>query len=363
MTLAMEKVAGLLGESPAAERIRQFAAEAASTDLPVLLQGETGTGKSFLAQVIHQQSRRACGPFVPVDLATIPRELLPAELFGCTKGAFTGAEAKPGLVRAAASGTLFLDEIGNAPQEVQACLLQLLDGKTVRALGSERLDRVDCRFMAATKENLKAQVAHGRFRNDLFFRLRGHVLTLPPLRERGDDVLLVARQWLAQMSGDNLRLSPSAARLMRDHSWPGNFRELRHRLEVAVRRCQNGVIEPEDLGLPGTDPGLPLPAPHPAERATQSSPEALVDQLVAAILAGRVGLPHILEQLERKTMSLAIQQTESLRAAARRLQLPYSTVQTKLERLAQSTHETRDERRVVISSRSHTFGRTGKAQA
>ncbi|GBC79811.1 Nitrogen assimilation regulatory protein [bacterium HR09] len=189
-------------------------ADAAITHLPVLLLGETSTGKTFLARLIHNRSLRAQGPFVQVDLGTIPPSLVHSELFGCKKGAFTGAQEHQGLVRAAHGGTLFLDEIGDVPLDVQACLLQLLEAKTVRALGSQRFDRVDCRFIAATRADLKAKVAEGDFRQDLYFRLRGHVLFLPPLRERGEDMLIVARQWLEKMTGKQIALSSEAEKLM-----------------------------------------------------------------------------------------------------------------------------------------------------
>ena len=330
----MEADFEILGTSQEAAKVRAFVADAVKTHLPVLLLGETGTGKTFVAQCIHRRSLRAQGPFVAVDLGTIPSPLIHSELFGCKKGAFTGAEERKGLVRTAHGGTLFLDEIGDAPLEVQACLLQLVDQRRVRALGGERFESVDCRIMAATKADLKAKVVEGSFREDLLYRLRGHVLRLPPLRQRGEDVLIVARRWLAAQSAGHVRLSPQAARLMLQHAWPGNFRELFYRLEAALGKCKDGTIEPDHLGLPATDPGLSFPQAHRAATKTQARVTQLVDQLVAEILAGQTSLPDTLEQLETKAISLAIEKTESLRAAARVLQVPYSSLQTKLAKLA-----------------------------
>lgn len=328
----MDPISEIPGTSEQAAAIRAFVAEAARSEVPVLLVGETGTGKTFLAAVIHAKSRRCPGSFVPVDLATIPASLVQSELFGCRKGAFTGAVERRGLVRAADRGTLFLDEIANVPPEVQACLLQLLDQKTVRAMGGERWERVDCRIIAATHGDLKARIAAGAFREDLYFRLRGQVLRLPPLRERGEDVVIVARRWLAERAGGRMRLSSSAEQHMLEHAWPGNFRELRHRLEVAVSTARGGLIEPELLGLPGSDPGLSL-IPAVVTESPGFAAE-LLERLVAATLAGRVRLSAVLEELERKAIFRAIKEEGSLRAAARRLGLSYSTLQSKLEKLA-----------------------------
>ncbi len=328
----MDTFGDILGTSPEAQKLRRFVEHTAKTDLPVLLLGETGTGKTFLARLIHNQSLRAGGAFVTVDLGTIPSSLVHSELFGCKKGAFTGAQEHQGLVRAANGGTLFLDEIGDVPLDVQACLLQLLDHKTVRALGCERFDRVDCRFIAATRADLKAKVAKGDFREDLYFRLRGHVLFLPPLRERGEDVLIVARQWLENMTGKQIALSLEAEKLMLQHPWPGNFRELRHRLEAAVRQCKSGIVEAHHLGLPATDPGLTIRKEKHAPAKGNLSPAELVDRLVAEMLAGKASLPKTLEELERKAIFLAMDKTGSLRAAARVLGLSHSTLKCKLEK-------------------------------
>lgn len=322
----------ILGTSEHAQHIREFVGLAAKDHVPVLLLGETGTGKSFLARLIHEKSPRSSGPFVSVDLGTFPASIAHSELFGCRKGAFTGAEERRGLVRASHGGTLFLDEIANAPLDVQACLLQLLDEKTVRALGSERFDFVDCRFIAATRADLKSKIADGCFREDLFFRLRGHVLRLPPLAERGEDVLVVARHWLQKTTRGKVHLSSDAEELMLRHPWPGNFRELFYRLQASLSTCKNGIIEPDHLGLPATDPGFSAAKAHKPQATNHSSVGELVDQLVAEVLAGKAPLAQILEQLESKAVFLAIEQTASLRAAARVLQIPYSSLQAKLKK-------------------------------
>lgn len=310
-----------IGTSPQAIALREKILATAQCELPVLLLGETGTGKSFVAELIHRRSARASGPFVPVDVGTIPPSLVHAELFGCRKGAYTGAqEPRAGLVRTAHGGTLFLDEIANINHEVQACLLQFLDRGVVRPLGGEKPVPVDCRIIAATKEKLEGLVHKGAFREDLFWRLRGQKIVLPPLRERGEDVLAIARGWLAAWGLDGLALDPDLEREMLLHTWPGNLRELRHRLQLAVARRQSGALTVHDLGLPATDAAERL-------RGLPSGSE----ELLRHVLSGTFSLEKAIALVEREALARALTQTQgNLRRAAALLGIRYSSLRSKL---------------------------------
>ncbi|HMU99804.1 MAG TPA: sigma-54 dependent transcriptional regulator [Rhodocyclaceae bacterium] len=248
-------VAALIGNSPPMQRlkstlVRILEAEAAlGDDEPpaVLISGETGTGKELVARALHQDGPRRRGPFIELNCGSIPPALLEAELFGHERGAFTDArERKLGLVEAADGGTLFLDEIGDMEPALQVKLLKLLEEKTVRRLGSIRDQRVNVRIVAATHQPLEKLVGEGRFRSDLYFRLRIVELSVPPLRERGDDILLLARHFLALHSARyrkaGLAFSPDAERALRAYAWPGNVRELRNALEQATLLADGPVI-------------------------------------------------------------------------------------------------------------------------
>jgi DNA-binding NtrC family response regulator len=312
-----------IGTSPQALDVRERILGAAQCELPVLLLGETGTGKSFVAELIHCRSQRATGPFIPVDVGTIPPPLVHAELFGYRKGAYTGAqEPHAGLVRTANRGTLFLDEIANINPEVQACLLQFLDRGLVRPLGGDSSVAVDCRIIAATKENLEELVHRGAFREDLFWRLRGLKIVLPPLRERANDVLVIARRWLAAWGFDRVKLSEELQREMLVHPWPGNLRELRHRLRLAVARIPSGVLEVHDLGLPATD----------AAARVRGLPRGS-EELVRQVLSGALPLERALAIVEREALARALSQTGgNLRRAAALLGIRHSSLRSKLSK-------------------------------
>jgi DNA-binding NtrC family response regulator len=246
----------LIGTSPAMlalkQKLRQLIdAERGIREGPapaVLINGETGTGKELVARALHFDGARHSHPFVELNCASIPANLLEAELFGYERGAFTDArQRKPGLVEAADHGTLFLDEIGEVDIAVQAKLLKLLEDRTVRRLGGLREQSVDVRFIAATNRDLEKMVREGRFRADLFFRLRIVDIAVPPLRARGDDVLVLARTFLkvhgARYGKPNLKLSESAERALGGYAWPGNVRELRNAVEQAVLLADKDVIE------------------------------------------------------------------------------------------------------------------------
>ena len=222
----------------------------------MLITGETGTGKELIAREIHNRSPRAGKPFITINCGAIPENLLESELFGHVKGAFTGAVAnKQGKFQAADGGTLFLDEIGEMPIELQVKILRALQERVVYRVGDTRPETCDIRILAATNRDLEKEIAAGRFREDLYYRLNVVNVELPPLRERGDDVLVIARYLLSRYSREYdvkvKGLSPNAAVAIRKHAWPGNIRELENRIKKAIVLCESSVIGPDDLGLTG----------------------------------------------------------------------------------------------------------------
>jgi len=242
----------LLGESDALSRVRRTIEEVARTDVTVLIEGESGTGKELAARLIHQRSARADGPFVAVNCAALPESLLEAELFGHVKGAFTGAVAtRLGRFQQADGGTLFLDEIGDLSAKGQGDLLRVLDDGGFRMVGSSELTRANVRVVAATNKNLTEAVAGGRFREDLFYRLQVIPLTLPPLRERPEDLPLLVASFLAHLAARYRRplkrLADDALQFCQRFAWPGNVRQLRNTLERLVLTCPHAVITGNDL--------------------------------------------------------------------------------------------------------------------
>ena len=237
----------LVGQSAAIKRVRDMVADVAPTTVTVLLLGETGTGKELVARAIHEASPRAGQPFVPVNCAAIPETLLEAELFGHTKGAFTGAEqARDGKLVSADRGTLFLDEIGELPMVTQPKLLRFLEDGMVTPLGSDRPQAVDVRFIAATHRDLRQAVDEGSFREDLYYRLHVVPLRLPPLRDRPEDIPLLLHHLLRRLSarhGKTIRaVTPPLEAWLRSQPWKGNVRELENCLERLVVFCRDGVL-------------------------------------------------------------------------------------------------------------------------
>jgi transcriptional regulator with GAF, ATPase, and Fis domain len=237
----------------------------ASTDISVLITGETGTGKELIARELHRRSARAKGPFVVINCGAIPENLLESELFGHVRGAFTGAVAtRLGKFQAADGGTLFLDEIGEMPLMLQVKLLRALQEKAVTKVGDTRNEPVDIRVLAATNKNLDDEIRAGNFREDLYYRLNVVLLHLPPLRERGDDLAVLAKYFLQKYNkeyGAKLRgFSSRALQAMRKYRWPGNIRQLENRLKRAVVLCERSLLSEEDLDikLEDLEPILPL---------------------------------------------------------------------------------------------------------
>jgi len=231
-----------------------FIRKVAATDAPVLLLGESGTGKEMAASAIHRCSSRRDGPFITINCNAIPENLLESELFGHEKGAFTGAHVqRKGLMESAGQGTLFLDEIGELPLPIQVKLLRFLQEQRFQRVGGRQEIQIDTRVIAATNVDLKEAVAKGRFREDLYFRLAVVVIKLPPLRDRGEDVNLLAREFLQQFAVQSekpsLTFAPDALRAIRQHSWTGNVRELQNRIKRAVIMADGKRVTASDLEL------------------------------------------------------------------------------------------------------------------
>ncbi len=242
----------MVGESPALQALLRSARLVAATDATTLILGESGTGKELLARLVHQESRRANGPFVAVNCAALPSDLVESELFGYRRGAFTGAHAdKPGRVRQADGGTLFLDEVAELPMTAQGKLLRFLEDGECQALGSARASGVDVRVVAATNQDLRNRVEVGGFRADLYYRLHVIPLELPPLREREGDVPLLVQRFLAQLSARHGVSPPVLTRALQQrlsqHCWPGNVRELRNLVERCVVLFHGRTVGPDDV--------------------------------------------------------------------------------------------------------------------
>jgi two-component system nitrogen regulation response regulator NtrX len=245
----------IVGESIPIKALRKQIAIVAPTNSRVLIYGESGTGKELVARNIHFMSNRANAPFVEVNCAAIPEELIESELFGHTKGAFTGAsEAKKGKFEFADGGTLFLDEIGDMSIKTQAKVLRVLEEQNFQPIGAPAAVRVDVRVITATNKNLQGEIAAGRFREDLFYRLNVIPFLVPPLRERREDIPILARYFMRVFSAEHGRgpkeFSAEALDMLVDYSWPGNVRELRNEIERLVIMVQDAVIQARDLSLP-----------------------------------------------------------------------------------------------------------------
>jgi DNA-binding NtrC family response regulator len=260
----------IVGRSPRLLQVLDQARRiAVHRDVTVLIGGETGTGKEVLARAIHYQSPRASAPFVEINCAAIPANLLESELFGHEKGSFTGAIAtKPGLFELAEGGTIFLDEVGNLPIDLQPKLLRALESREIRRVGGRESRAVDIRLISASHVDLAAAVRAGEFREDLYYRLHVVSLVLPPLRDRAGDVELLAQTFAVQLSAAYglpvPALTPDVRTALRAHAWPGNIRELRNAIERALVLSPPGVLELHDLlGAPAASAmgGLPFPAP------------------------------------------------------------------------------------------------------
>jgi DNA-binding NtrC family response regulator len=246
--MAAQQFGRMWAQSPAMHGLFDRAKEAAWADAPVIIQGETGTGKELLAEALHTQGSRRAGPYVVVDCAAIPAELIESELFGHVRGAFTGAETdRAGAFEEASSGTVFVDEIGELPLNLQPRLLRVLERQEVRRVGDNRVRPLDVRVVTATHRDLRREVAEGRFRPDLYFRLQVMQLDIPPLRERPEDVRFLASRFLESIPIP-LRVPDRVMEQLIAHSWPGNVRELRNVVEQGAALSDVEFRLPDDFG-------------------------------------------------------------------------------------------------------------------
>ena len=281
--------AALVVRSEAMQRVHALAERAATGTINVLITGETGVGKELLAEIVHRASRRREGPYVCLNCAALSETLLESELFGHERGAFTGAvAAKPGLLETAAGGTLFLDEVGELPMATQAKLLRVLETREVTRLGSVKPRRIDVRFIAATNRDLEAEVARGAFRQDLYFRLNGFSLAIPPLRERVDEIRHLAETFARQICRDLGRappvIPPPILALLEAYAWPGNIRELKNVVERAVLLSAGPTIGREHLPMDKLLPSVVIGATPPPRIDTQKvSPPSERDRIIMAL--------------------------------------------------------------------------------
>ena len=304
------------GDSPALNQLRELITSIAPTDVTTVIHGESGTGKELVARALHDQSRRRQGPFIPVNMAALPKELVESTLFGHEKGAFTGADqVRIGSCEAAEGGSLFLDEIGEMDLEIQAKLLRFLQEREIQRVGSSRTRSVDVRIIAATNRNLREQVDRGRFREDLYYRLQVVPLEVPPLRARREDIPILACRFMERAGaryGKNVAgFTPDALGVLSRHDWPGNIRQLENIVERLVILSRGREIDCQDL---------------PAEirdRSVSASPPTPAGHSGSDILS--------LEEVEKQAILGAIRKANgNVRQAARLLSLGPATVYRKL---------------------------------
>ncbi|MEO0817616.1 MAG: sigma-54 dependent transcriptional regulator [Pseudomonadota bacterium] len=320
----------MIGSSRAMQVVSTLATRFAPSRAPVLITGESGTGKEVCAQWLHQHSPRANGPFVALNCAALPKDLMESEIFGHVRGAFTGAASeRTGAARAADGGTLFLDEVGEMDIALQAKLLRFLQTGEVKRVGSDRTTIVDVRIVCATNRILPQEIAAGTFREDLYYRLNILSLDMPPLRSRGSDVLELAHHFRGQFAREEGRsdggFSPKALEALANHSWPGNVRELQNNIRRAVVLSETGLLTPEDL-FPG---GV-----HPQLAAAQTVRESLQPLAAETPLSRRLLLAVMrpLADIEREVIEAVISGCDgNLRKAADTLQVSPSTLYRKRE--------------------------------
>jgi transcriptional regulator with GAF, ATPase, and Fis domain len=268
--LSDKRFGEIIGACPSMMEVFRKLQKVAATDISVLITGETGTGKELIARELHRRSNRASGPFVTVNCGAIPENLIESEMFGHVKGAFTGAIAsRPGKFQLADGGTLFLDEVGELPAQLQVKLLRALQERVVIRVGDSRPEKCDIRIVAATNRNLDEMIKTGEFREDLYYRLNVVNLWLPPLRERGDDVFIIAKALLSkyaeELNSPVRGFSPQTLTSIRKYAWPGNIRQLENRIKKALVLCDRTLLGPEDLDL-GDDAQAPI---VPLEKAKE----------------------------------------------------------------------------------------------
>ena len=309
----------LLGDSPTMQRVRVTIQKLARSQAPVLLSGESGVGKELAARSIHEQGPRAAGPFVPVNCGAIPTELMESEFFGHRKGSFTGAHGdKDGLIQTANGGTLFLDEIAELPQHMQVKLLRVIQEKTVRPIGGRSEIPIDVRIVSATHKDLSQQVDLGEFRQDLYYRINVIELRMPPLRERREDVLLLAERYLDKLAPEwsisRPKLAAEGLQALQAYDFPGNVRELENILERALALCGGGRITEDDLQI--------------------TPPEIVSREAAPSGSNGKWPLQDYLDRVEKEAILEALEKTRFNRtAAAKLLGITFRALRYRMERL------------------------------
>jgi two-component system response regulator PilR (NtrC family) len=322
----------LLGNSPEIKRLRNQVRKLARSQAPVFISGESGSGKELVARMIHLQGPRREGPFIAVNCGAIPSELMESEFFGHKKGSFTGAtDNKDGLFRSANGGTLFLDEVADLPLAMQVKLLRAIQEKAVRPVGDTKEAAVDIRVLSATHKDLAGLVQTGDFRQDLFYRINVIELAVPPLRDRPDDIKLLASHILSRMAREYecepASLTPEAILRLKGYDFPGNVRELENILERAFTLCDAERIDEDDLHL-GNAPILPDNQPTADARPTENgaAPTAVPD--------GEMDLEGYLETIERSAIEKALEATRwNKTAAAKRLGISFRALRYRLKKL------------------------------
>ena len=298
----------LIGKSPCFVECLKLVGRVAATNLPVLITGESGTGKEVVARAIHRRSQRAAAPFVTVNCGAIPNELIESELFGHAKGSFTGAEReRVGLWEEAMGGTLFLDEITETSPLFQVKLLRALQQGEIRRIGSNRTVKVDVRVLAATNRNIEREVSEGRFRQDLMYRLNAVTIELPPLRERGDDISILAEHFVALLRPESsaVKFSPAATQKLRSYNWPGNIRELENAV-LHAGSLSNGVIYPEHF-------------PARISNFMDTERDLETDKNGVVVASGANGKWLSLSELEEQYVTRVLNSTDGNKQAAARI--------------------------------------------
>jgi two-component system response regulator PilR (NtrC family) len=320
----------ILGNTEAISKLHRQIAKVARSQAPVYISGESGTGKELVARAIHYQGGRSDAPFIPVNCGAIPKELVESEFFGHKKGSFTGANTdKQGLFQAANGGTLFLDEVADLSLDMQVKLLRALQEKAIRPVGAEQEIAIDVRILSATHKDLAEKVNRERFRNDLFYRINVIQIQLPPLRERTDDIPLLANTFLEKFASEvglkPPRLSKDALNILKQYSFPGNVRELENILERAFTLCEDDQICLDDIQLPNT-PSCAPKQPETTPITTKSSTPTMDDSYES--------LDDYLEEIEREVITSTLEKTRWNRtAAAKKLGITFRSFRYRLKKL------------------------------
>ena len=333
------------GKTPAIQKLNQQIIKLARSQAPIYISGESGSGKELVARMIHEKSPRAHnGPFIPVNCGAIPSELVESEFFGHKKGSFSGAiEDKPGLFRAAQGGTLFLDEVADLPLGMQVKLLRAIQEKSIRPVGEQIEISVDVRILSATHKDLATLVDEGLFRQDLFYRINVIKLEVPSLRERKDDVPLLAQHFLSTISKecdvDHAEFHSQALSTLEQYDFPGNVRELENIIERAFTLCEDNIIQAQDLSLGdySHEKNKPIQTQHVSRLVSELIPQDTSAQLKADTLMSRApdqALEEYLESIERVEIEKALQATKWNRtAAAKMLGMSFRALRYRLKKL------------------------------